>query len=294
MAHKLLERRTFLKMLGAGVGATLVPLPMAGMSSDTTNSFSLLNFRLGKPEWILHKDGTFDLIAGRIRLQKCRPSIDGQAIFARNTFMGDSPKGKRIIYELDNGYIMLDLKIHSGSVSIGAEISGVQIAPHLFCPIGEAEITGAESYFKQGLGTGGQSGMYDFPVPDSQHWGNKSGEQAWAYDSYMTFGLTASNGDTMAVGAFEHENFLQRSTIYSRSHRWGLSDRDPGYENFFFEAGFLTESIPLADDFLKLPDIYIFYGNQPFDTLQHLAWNISENNVARKDTNTSYQLVLKV
>ncbi len=288
MAHKLLERRTFLKMLGAGVGVTLVPLPMAGMSSDTANSFSLLNFRLGKPEWILHKDGTFDLIAGRIRLRKCRPSIDGQAIFARNTFMGDSPKGKRIIYELDNGYIMLDLKIHSGSVSIGAEISGVQTAPHLFCPIGEAEITGADSYFKQGLGTGGQSGMYGFPVPDSQHWGNKSGEQTWAYDSYMTFGLTASNADTMAVGALEHESFLQRSTIYSRSHRWGLRDRDPDHENFFFEAGFLTENIPLADDFLKLPDIYVFYGNQPFETLQHLAWNISEDNVARRDTNTSY------
>jgi len=288
MADNLLERRAFLKILGAGVGATLVPFSMAGMSTDITSSFSLLNFRLGKSEWILHKDGTFDLIAGKIRLCKCRPSIDGQAIFARNTFMGDSPKGKRIIYELDNGYIMLDLKIHSGSVSIGAEISGVQIAPHLFCPIGEAEITGADNFFKQGLGTGGQSGIYDFPKPSSQDWGNKSGEQTWSYDSYMVSGLTASNGDTMAIGAYEHENFLQRSTVYSSSHRWGLKDKEPGYENFFFEAGFLTENIPLADDFLKLPDIYVFYGNQPFETFQHLVWNISEQNVARRDTNTSY------
>ncbi|HBL76067.1 MAG: hypothetical protein A2W90_11670 [Bacteroidetes bacterium GWF2_42_66] len=288
MANSSLERRTFLKMLGAGIGATLVPFPMAAMSSDTTNGFSLLNFRLGKPEWILHKDGTFDLIAGNIRLRKCRPSIDGQAVFARNTFMGDSPKGKRIIYELDNGYIMLDLKIHSGSVSIGAEISGVQTAPHLFCPIGEAEITGVESYFKQGLGSGGQSGVYSYPNPSSQNWGNQAGEQTWSYDSYMVSGLVASNGDTMAIGAYEHENFLQRSTFYSRSHRWGLKDRDPGHETYFFEAGYLTENIPLADDFLKLPDIYVFYGNQPFDTLQHLAWNISEQNVARRDTNTSY------
>ena len=293
MTNQLLERRTFLKMLGAGVGATLIPFPMTAMSSETTNNFDFANFRLGKPEWILHKDGTFDLIAGRIRLQKCRPSIDGQAIFARNTFMGDSPKGKRIIYELDNGYIMLDLKIHSGSVSIGAEISGVQMAPHMFCPIGEGEIIGGESFFKQGLGTGGQSGVYNYPKPSSQNWGNRAGEQTWSYDSYMVSGLVASNGDTMAIGSYEHENFLQRSTFYSRSHRWGLKDKDPGHETYFFEAGYVTESVPLAEDFLKLPDIYVFYGNQPFETLQHLAWNISEQNVARRDTNTSYRWTSK-
>lgn len=289
MAHKSLERRTFLKMLGAGIGVTLVPFPISAMSADTSSSFSLLNFKLGRPEWILHKDGTFDLIAGKVALRKCRPSIDGQPVFARNTFMGDSPKGKRIIYELDNSsYIMLDLKIHSGSVSIGAEISGVSVAPHLFCPVGAAEINGVDYYFKQGMGTGGQSGMFTFQQPSEQDWGNRSGEQAWAYDSYMCFGLTADNGDTMAIGAYEHNNFLQRSTVYSRSHRWGLRDSEPDFEKFFCESGFLTEGIDLADDFLKLPDLYVFYGNQPFETLQHLVGNIAENNVARNDTNTSY------
>ena len=57
MANQLLERRTFLKMLGAGVGATLFPFPMAAMSSDTTNSFSLSNFKLGKPEGFCIKTG---------------------------------------------------------------------------------------------------------------------------------------------------------------------------------------------------------------------------------------------
>lgn len=288
MTHKSLERRSFLKLLGAGMGAALMPVPFNSLASDSGSAFSVLNFRLGKPEWILHKDGTFDLIAGKITLKRCRPSIDGQAIFARNTFMGDSPKGKRIIYELDNGYIMLDLKIHSGSVSIGAELSGVQEAPHLFSPIGEAQISGAEYFFKQGLGFGGQSGMFTFPEPTSKNWGNNPGEQAWAYDSYLSSALTASNGDTMAIGAYEHDNFLQRNTFYNRSHRWGLGDQEADFENHFFEAGFLTENIPLADDFLKLPDIYVFYGNQPFETLQHLAWSISENNDARRDTNTSY------
>ena len=48
------------------------------------------------------------------------------------------------------------------------------------------------------------------------------------------------------------------------------------------------ENIPLKDDFIKLPDIYIVQGNRPYETLQHIAWNISENMVARKDTKTSY------
>ena len=287
MTKKTIERRNFLKLVGTGIGSLLM-IPNYSNAFEYSNSSDKQRFKIGKPQWILHNDGTFDLIAGSIRLKNCRPTIDGQSIFVRNTFMGDSPKGKRIIYELDRGFVMLDLKVNSGSISIGAELSGMQQAPYLFCPLGEAVVDGVKRFFKQGKGFGGPTGLYEFHKPTAQEFGNNPGEQAWSYDSYLTTGLISTENEALAFGAYEHKDFTQKSTIYNRPHRRGLVDRYPDVEPILFETGFVTENIPLKDDFIKLPDIYIFYGNKPYETLQHLAWNISENLEARKDSKTSY------
>lgn len=248
-----------------------------------------VKFRLGKSEWILHPDGTFDLYAGAIRLLNCRPTIDGQSIFVKQPFLGDSPKGKRIIYELaDNAFVMLDLKVLSASVSIGIELSNMARAPFFLSPLGEARLEGVDRFYKQGLGQGGPSGIYKIPLPEAKEWGNAGGEQAWSYDSYLTTALISAQNDTLAFAAYDHYDFIQQSTIYNRPHRKGLGDRYPDRENVFFETGFVLENIPLKNEFIKLPDIYVVLGNTPFETLQHIAWNISENMVARKDTKTSY------
>ncbi len=289
MTSKPIERRSFLKMVATGIGAALLPLPFYSEAFGSENSLNSSRFKIGSPEWILHSDGTFDLIAGNIRLRNCRPTIDGQSIFVRNTFMGDSPKGKRIIYELEgNSFVMLDLKVNNGSVSVGAELSSMSRAPFYFSPLGEARIEGVNRFYKQGLGFGGQSGLYEILKPEKKEWGNIAGEQAWSYDSYLTTALLAENNNTLAFAAYDHYDFIQKSTIYNRPHRKGLLDRFPDKEDVFIETGFVMENIPLQDDFIKLPDIYIIQGNQPFDTLQHMAWNISENMIARKDTKTSY------
>ncbi|WP_423129316.1 glycoside hydrolase family 36 protein [Gaoshiqia sp. Z1-71] len=288
MALKPIERRSFLKMAAAGLSGALMPLPLYAEALGAIDPSGPVKFKLGRSEWILHNDGTFDLIAGTIRLRNCRPTVDGQSIFVRNTFMGDSPKGKRIIYELDRGFVMLDLKINYGSVSIGAELSSMSRAPFYFSPLGEARVEGVTRFFKQGLGFGGQSGLYNIQGSTPREWGNTAGEQAWSYGSYLTTALISADNGTLGFGAYEHSDFIQKSTIYNRPHRKGLLDRFPDREDIFFETGFVMENIPLKDDFIKLPDIYIIQGNQPYETLQHLAWNISENMVARKDTRTSY------
>ncbi|MDD4190357.1 MAG: alpha-galactosidase, partial [Mangrovibacterium sp.] len=275
-------------MVAAGAGSTMLPLPLLAETPGTVSTPVLPKFKITEPEWILHSDGTFDLIAGNMRLRNCRPTIDGQSIFVRNTFMGDSPKGKRIIYELDRGFVMLDLKINRGSVSIGAELSSISRAPFWFCPLGEARMEGVTRFYKQGLGFGGQSGLFDIQKQTAEEWGNVTGEQAWSYDSYLTTALMARSYETLAFSAYDHTDFLQKSSIYNRPHRKGLLDRYPDREELFFETGFVMENIPLKDDFIKLPDIYVVMGNRPYETLQHIAWNISENMVARKDTKTSY------
>ncbi len=287
MSKRTIERRDFLKLVGTGIGS-LLTIPYLSTAQEFPSSADRNRFKIGKPQWILHNDGTFDLIAGSIHLKNCRPTIDGQSIFVRNTFMGDSPKGKRIIYELDRGFVMLDLKVNSGSISIGSELSGMQQAPYSFCPLGEAVINGVKHFFRQGQGFGGPSGLYEFQKPSFEEYGNNLGEQAWSYDSYLTTALISDTNDTLAFGAYEHRDFIQKSTVYNRPHRRGLMDRYADVEPVLFETGFVTENIPLKDDFIKLPDIYVFYGNKSYETLQHLAWNISESLEARKDSKTSY------
>ncbi len=282
------ERRTFLKLISAGLGASLVSFPEFVQAFSPPTGAGHFDFVLGKPEWILHEDGTFDIYAGTIRLTNCRPSINGQSIFVRNTFMGDSPKGKRIIYEVDGGFVMLDLRTHSNTISIGAEISGMKNAPLWFNPLGEGYLTGANRFFKQGLGTMGQTGIFDIPRPETKKATQFPEESSWSYDSYLTTGLIAPNGDTLSIGAYEQTDFIQRSSIFNRPRRKGLSDTRAGNEAVFFEAGFSTESIPLKDEFIKLPDLYIYYGNQPYGTMQNLAWSISEQSQARRDTDTNY------
>ncbi len=287
MPIKSFERRTFLKLISAGLGASLVSVPRSLQALSLPSNPNHLDFVLGKPEWILHEDGTFDIYAGTVRLYNCRPTINGQSIFVRNTFMGDSPKGKRIIYEIDGGFVMLDLRTHSNTISIGAEISGMRNAPIWFNPLGEGHLTGASHFFKQGFGTGGQSGIYEI-VHSTKKAMSFPEEEAWSYDSFMMSGLIAPNGDTLSIGAYEQTDFIQRSTIYNRPRRTGLNDSRAGREAVFFDAGFSTENIPLKDEFIKLPDLFIYHGNQPFGTMQNLAWSISEQNQARRDTDTNY------
>jgi len=288
MPSKSFERRSFLKLLSAGIGAGFVSLPGMSNSISSIKSLNSSAFTLGKPEWILHEDGTFDIYAGSVRLINCRPTIDGQSIFVRNTFMGDSPKGKRIIYEIEGGFVMLDLRTHSNTISIGVEISGLKIAPAWVNPLGEGKIIGAHHFFKQGFGTGGKSGIFEFRSPAVNNETNYPEEDSWSYDSFLMTGLIADNGDTFAIGAYEQTDFIQRSSIYNQTHRTGLNESRAGKQSVFFEAGFATENILLKDEFIKLPDLYIYHGNQPFGTLQSLAWSISEENEARRDTDTNY------
>jgi len=288
MADGSYKRRTFLKLMSTGLGGSLISFPQFVRALEKQSGSDHSAFVLGKPEWILHEDGTFDIYAGNIRLTNCRPTINGQSIFIRNTFMGDSPKGKRIIYEVAEGFVMIDLRTHTNTISIGAEISGIPNAPVWFNPLGEGYLTGANRFFKQGFGTGGQSGIFDIRKSTTKLENTYPMEEAWSYDSFMMTGLIAENGDTLAIGAYEQADFMQRSTIFNHPHRKGLADSRFGNESVFFESGFFTESIPLKDESVKMPDLYIYSGNQPFGTLQNLAWSISEQNQARRDSNTNY------
>jgi len=287
MTGQKLERRTFIKICGTtAVGATLsfAPLPLFAQKFISKKGE---RFKLSKPRWIIYENGSYDLISQEIILKNCRPAINGQGVMPKNVFLGDSPKGKRIVYELPEGFLMLDLKTNNNSISIGAELSGFSQAPRWFFPISQAEVFGVKHFFKQGLGTGGQSGVYAIEKSGDRNWGNISGETSWSYDSYLTFAFLGEK-ETIAIGNVDHNEFLQRSTIYNRPHRSGLEDRNAGDEQIFFEAAMLLEEIKIQNDYIKLPELHFYTGNKPFETMQELTWISSEVSEARQSSVTSY------
>jgi len=244
-----------------------------------------VKFKLSKPRWIIYDNGSYDLISKEIILKNCRPSIDGQSVMPKNVFLGDSPKGKRIVYELPGGFLMLDLKTNKNSISIGAEFSGFSKTPRWFCPISQAEVLGVNHYFKQGLGTNELSGVYPI-VSDEQI----TLPTSWSNDSFMTFGFLGKE-ETIAIGNTNQNDFLQRFTIYNRPHSQGFGNKKSIENQVFLESGMLLDEIHIDNEYIKLPELHFYTGNKPLETFQELAWQTSKVSNARQGSPTSYHWI---
>jgi hypothetical protein len=266
--------------------------PFENILANETDKRKDKKFKLSKPRWIIYDNGSYDLISEEIILKNCRPSINGQGVMPKNVFLGDSPKGKRIVYELPEGFLMLDLKTNNDSLSIGAELSGFTRAPKWFFPISQAEVFGVKQFFKQGYGTGSECGVFPIPRMEGQSGNVLPNGTTWNYDSYLSFAFLGKN-ETIAIGNADHTRFLHRNTIYNRTHQKGLANEIIGDEQVFFESGMLLDDIRIDNEYIKLPELYFYTGNRPYETMLELAWKISEGSEARQSSITSYHWISK-
>jgi len=284
MAGNNLERRLFLKYCAAtAVGSSLIYNPMA-LLADESDKRKKEKFKLSIPRWIIYDNGSYDLISKEIILRNCRPAINGQGVMPKNVFLGDSPKGKRIVYELPGGFLMLDLKTNKNSVSIGAEFSGFSQTPRWFYPISQAQVFGVNHFFKQGYGTDGPCGIYSLPGIETDD------SKIECYDSFMSFGFLGKE-ETIAIGNIDHSDFHQRFSIYNRRHskeNYNLNDEN----QVFFESGILLDETRIDNEYIKLPELHFFTGNRPLETFNQLAWETSEKINSRKNTPSSYHWIL--
>jgi len=239
------------------------------------------------PKWALDENGSFGITIGDMTLSNCYPAIDGHSVFAKSVSVKRSSKGGQIVYKLDKAELILTFGYDADSAVLGTMLKGLKQAPDWIYPIAQGQASGADRFFKQGIGFAGPSGVIklkpavirrESPTPD----------EAWTFDSYMTSGLTAPDNTTLAIGAYEHNNYLQRSTFYNRTYRFGLIDRWIDSDSYYYEAGFATENIAISSGVLKLPDLHFIAGPEPFETLQHLARSIAKALKARTDKPTSY------
>lgn len=212
-------------------------------------------------KWLLREDGSFDLLAGPLSLLNCYPAFDYRPIHPCGLECKPGESGGEIIYRLADGKITLFFGADKDQLILSAVWEGQGNAPHWIFPMAQAAVSGADRLFKQGLGFGGPSGIKILSEM----------EGAWTLESYAVAALLAPSGATLAAGAFEHRDFLQRTTIYNRRHRWGLVDRHAVCAEVFWEAGFSTEKIKPAAGILVLPSLRFISGSKPFETLQRFA-----------------------
>lgn len=241
----------------------------------------------GNPEWKLHDDGSFDLVCGNLSLSNCYPAIDGHSIFAKSVSVKTSKTGGTIKYQMEKGRLILTFGYDEDSAVLGAALEGLNQAPHWIFPVAQAQIRGADRFYKQGIGFAGPSGIMKIKPPVIRR-ESPTPDEAWSFDSYLTSGFISPDNVTLAIGAYEHSNYLQRSTFYNRQYRCGLIDRWLDSDTWYYEAGFATENINVPAFVLKLPDLHFLSGLEPFDTFNQLAKNIAKACHARTDKPTSY------
>jgi hypothetical protein len=241
-------------------------------------------------QWRINNDGRFDIVAeaNRPAILDCYPAFDDKLLTPKSVRITRNDQGGQAVYQLSDGSVILNFKKDKDSVYIETTLKGFKFAPHWVYPLAHGEISGASRFFKQGLGFGGPSGVFRFSPAASWHSPNEIKEDVWSYDSFMTSALIAEDGVIIAAGAYEHKNFLQRSTYYNRQHRTGLVDKSPATNVTFYEAGFSTERIPIKSGELKLPALHFVVGDSPFEALRQLAQNIGRASKARLDKPSRY------
>ncbi|MBL7113651.1 MAG: alpha-galactosidase [Bacteroidales bacterium] len=226
-----------------------------------------------KQEWILHGNGSFDIVSDEFSILECYPALDSRPVFPLAVGLEASKGGGKLIYSLDKGKLSLSFSSGPNGLILDTSVEGWDMAPHLVFPLSGGRVEGCNRLFKQGMGFAGPSGIIKFPEPEKLRFDpGPVSKDVWSYDSYLVTGLITSGETSLVIGSFDHSNYLQRSTIYNRHRRFGLTDRRTNTNEIFLETGFLMENIPLDPSVkFQLPSLHFIAGVDPFNTLRDFS-----------------------
>jgi len=269
------KRRNFIKSCAiTAAGTLLMPNMLSPKLFGVTQE---LPFAPLKGAWKLNDDGTFDLRTSQITLKEAFPSFDGKTIRPIHVKVERKGGGGHIVYTLTQGKVTLTFDEKEGLLSLDSSLEGIGVAPHWFAPVSEATIEGADRYFKQGAGFAGPSGVFQYPVPPERRETPQS-DESWSIDSYLTTGFIAPSGETIAVAAYQFDNYVCRSSHRNRTYRKGLIDRHLDYNFNLFEIGFATENIDLKSRTTSFPTLHFLTGETAYPTFRELATRIARAN----------------
>ena len=219
--------------------------------------------------WSVRGDGTFDLVAGDLKLENCYPAIDGMAVHPLSVKVTRDPGGGSVSYELASGILSLRLGRRDETLTLQALLSGVAIAPHRIQPLAGGQVSGADRLFRQGKGLGGPTGFVELEA--------SSGVES--VQSYTVSGLCTPEGHLLTIATYDHNHFLQRTVLFPPL---------AGLSPVTLDIEFVTEHVPIESQGLQLPELNFRLHSKPFDGLRATAVAIGEEMQTRIEQPTSY------
>ncbi|MBR0373277.1 MAG: alpha-galactosidase [Mogibacterium sp.] len=204
-------------------------------------------------QYIIHKNGSFDIIGVQISLIGCYPKIDAKPLRPVSV----SSTGESVIYQLESGTVRVRLeRDREGRVLLHTHVSGMA-GIHDIAPLGDAAIAGADRTFVQGRGMEGPSGV--FPV---------------AGGAPLSYGLTALYQDAgvLLIYAEDHRRY---TAVFRTERRRSLTG-----DCAAFSGGFNLEGTTGVD--VSLPPLYFEDAAELTAGLRQCAERIASRMGARR------------
>jgi alpha-galactosidase len=223
--------------------------------------FSINSF--ANPSFKVNPDGSFDIMGTSVSLKNCYPAIDGHALRVLSVKVMERKSGTTIQYSLRDGQMELVLKNTPGAVSIETFIKGEKIKGAFISPIGRAEVTGANRFYRTPWAIAGDAGIRNWPTDKKKE------------TSHSITGLIPENGHTLVVSTRDYRKFYSHADLYPT----GL-----GNDKKLLDVSIQTEMIFTSD----LPAIFITEAPSAFQAMQNEAKEVALVLNARNQTPQTY------
>lgn len=218
---------------------------------------------MNKVKWHIYENGSYNIIAQKkIKLSNCYPAINGEPIHPVSVVCLENQENSEILYTLAEGVVKLTFTNTETGIAIKTSLSGFAKAPRSIRPLAGGNISDADSIFRQGFGFAGPSRF------------DKLSSIIGSIESFTISAICTENKAALVLFAVDLERFIQRTLFYS-DHNIINSTAT------MIDSGFSTESIPLNNDSLELPELYLDFNNDVNQALANCAKKIGEKMNAR-------------
>ena len=211
--------------------------------------------------YIIHKNGSYDLELNNGRISNAYPYVNGKPVRPASVHVSEN----RARYDIDDGYIEIFFSLNECALCIETSFEGIGFI-HDIEPIGGAELPGLEKVYRQGFGMGGPSGLV--------------GISAQSPVNVTSHGLIALKSDSwILINACDHRRFKNVYQIIGDP----IVLRDAS--TISVNAGFITECV---EQKCTLPRIYLRETDSLYDGLRLCANGIADEMGARRPSRPEF------
>jgi alpha-galactosidase len=150
----------------------------------------------------LHHDGSFDIRGSSVSLLNCYPSMDGLSVRPLSIESNNGTDRSTLEYTLSTGSMELIFRREGNSISIETVVRGAVAVCKTISPIGKAQTTGADRFYRTPAGIAGDAGIHDWPTEKIRE------------TSHSITGLIPGTGKTLVISTRDYRKFFSTTELY--------------------------------------------------------------------------------